>query len=92
MNAVHPRPEITQFNYHILPSVKRSLKIASLNINHLRAHIDELRIFLSENPVDILSINETKLDSSIKDGQVRVQGYKIKRRDRNSDGVGVFFM
>ena len=77
-----------QFNYTILPDVHRSFKIASVNSHSLLAHIDELRILLSDNPIDILAINETKLDSSVKDNQVRVKGYKIKRRDRLSDGGG----
>ena len=29
-------------------------------------HIDDLRIFLAYNPVDVLAINESKLDDSIK--------------------------
>ena len=33
--------------------------MASLNINGLLAHIDELRIFISNTKVDILCINET---------------------------------
>ena len=44
-----------------LPS-KRGLKLASLNINDLKAHIDELKIYLAGNEIDILAINETKLN------------------------------
>ncbi|CAH3179105.1 unnamed protein product [Porites lobata] len=39
--------------------------MASLNINSLLAHIDDLRIFVTDSKIDILAINETKLDSSI---------------------------
>ena len=39
--------------------------MANLNINSLLKHIDEIRISLTDNPFDILAINETKLDSSI---------------------------
>ena len=38
-------------------------------------HIDELRIALSNQCVDILAINETKLDGSICDNEVTVVGY-----------------
>ena len=44
----------------ILPP-KRGLKLASLNINKLTTHIDELRVLLANNDTDVLSINETKL-------------------------------
>ena len=44
----------------ILPT-KRGFKIAALTVNSLLAHIDEIRILLAENPLDILAINETKL-------------------------------
>ena len=51
------------YSYRILPT-KRGLKIAALNVNSLSAHIDEIRILLAENPLDILAINETKLNKS----------------------------
>ena len=38
-------------------------------------HIDELRIALSNQCVDILAINEIKLDGSICDNEVTVVGY-----------------
>ena len=43
----------------------KGLKIANLNVNSLLKHIDEIRLMLSDNPFDILAINESKLDSSI---------------------------
>jgi exonuclease III len=46
--------------------------MASLNINSLLAHIDEFRVFMNESDIDIISINETKLDSSIKDNEVYI--------------------
>ena len=36
--------------------------------------------------VDILAINETKLDGSICDNEVTVEGYSIIRRDRLANG------
>lgn len=74
-----------------LPS-KRGFKLASLNITSLIAHLDELRVLLDNNNIiDILSINETKLDESIKDSDVHIPGYEIVRRDRNRHGGGVCF-
>ena len=44
-------------SHEFLPS-KRGFKLASLIINSLSAHIDELRILLSDRPIDILAINK----------------------------------
>jgi exonuclease III len=38
---------------------------------------------------DVLTINETRLDSSIKDYEVGIVGYEIVRKDRNRNGGGV---
>ena len=47
----------------------RGIKLVSLNINSLTKHIDELRVFLDNNSVDLLSLCETKLDASITDNE-----------------------
>jgi len=60
--------------------------MASLNINSLLAHIDELRVFMSNSKIDILSINETKLDSTIDDSEVYLPGFEITRKDRKTNG------
>lgn len=39
-------------------SFGRGLVMASLNINSLLAHIDQLRVVMSNSEIDILSINE----------------------------------
>ena len=75
------------FSYHFLPR-KRGFKLAALNVNKLSTHIDELKILLGENPIDVLAINETKLDDSISDNEVYIPGYEIVRRDRTSNGGG----
>ena len=62
------------------------MAIACLNINSLIARIDELRIFISDAKIDILCVNETKLDPSINDREVYLAGYEIVRRDRNVNG------
>ncbi len=60
--------------------------MASLNINSLLLHIDELRVFMSSSKIDILMIDETKLDSTIHDNEVYITGFEIVRRDRNING------
>ena len=66
-------------------SFGRGLVMASLNINSLLAHIDELRVFMSNSKIDILSINETKLDSTIKDSEVYLPGFEINK-ERSQGG------
>ena len=68
------------------------LRIASLNINGLSTHVDELRVYLATNDIDILAINETKLDESIREGEVNICGYDSVRRDRKKGGLGVVLL
>ena len=64
----------------------RGFKMACLNITSLTKHIDELRAVLSNQCVDILAINETKLDDTISDNEITVDSYNIIRRDRTVNG------
>ena len=60
--------------------------IACLNINSLIAHIDELRIILDSIEIDILCINETKLDHTIGDHEVCLPAFDVVRGDRCEEG------
>ena len=61
--------------------------MACLNINSLVSHIDDLRVVMSQfKDIDILAINETKLDVTIKDGEVHLPGYDVVRKGRESNG------
>lgn len=69
--------------------------MASLNINSLIAHIEELRVFIDCTKIDILMINETKLDQHIKDNEIHLPGYELVRKDRiingrNGGGVCIY--
>ena len=65
--------------------------MAALNINGLSTHVDELRVYLATNDIDILAINGTKLDESIMEGEVNICGYDIVPPDRKRGGGGVCF-
>ena len=65
--------------------------MAYLSINSLTKHNDELRIPFFDYSIDIISINETKLDDTIKSCEVHIPGYAFIRRDRNRQGGGVGF-
>jgi hypothetical protein len=60
----------------------KGLVMASLNINSLLAHIDEFRVFTNESDIDSISINETKLDSSIKDNEVYIPAWLRNSKNR----------
>ena len=60
--------------------------MASLNITSLPRHVDELRVLLDKSPIDVLAINETRLDSSISDGEMHISNYVLVRRDRSLNG------
>ena len=60
-----------------------------MNIASLPAHIDELRFYMKSQLIDILAINETRLDESIIDREIGIPGYTLERKDRNRNGGGV---
>ena len=64
----------------------RGFKLASLNVGSLNKHIDEVKVLLFDISIDVLAINETRLDSTISDNEMHVPGYEIVRRDRNVNG------
>ena len=45
----------------------RGFKFACININSLYRHIDDIRYMLMTSPLEILAINESKLDDSFID-------------------------
>ena len=51
--------------------------VASLNVNSLLLHIDEIRATVKELGIHILAINETKLDGHIADELVDIDGFSI---------------
>ena len=53
---------------NILKNLK-GLKIASLNINSIIKHIDELQVLLESNPIDIQPIHESKIDDTVSDNE-----------------------
>ena len=65
--------------------------MASLNITSLTKHIDERRILLANHPLDVISINETRLDKGILNSEIYIPGNEIVRRDGNRNGGGVCF-
>ena len=64
--------------------------ISYLNINSLSNKIDALRQIWKTAPLEILCVDETKLDSSFPNFQFKIDGYIFPpyRRDRDNHGGG----
>ena len=52
-------------------------------------YLDELRLRMQSQTVDILALSETHLDSTFTDSAVSIEGYTLVRRDRCRSGGGV---
>ena len=74
-------------------NVLSGLKMCCLNINSLVKHFDELKVFIQSDTPHIFGINETKLDDTVTDEELKIENYHdIIRKDRNRHGGGVAFM
>ena len=54
--------------------------MAALNINSLLAHLDDLKFFVLDSKIDVLAINETKIDSSVNDNEIYLPGFEVVAR------------
>ena len=68
---------------------KRGLHLIHLNINSLLSKIDELREIAKKTRATVIGITESKLDGSVLDGEINIDGYELVRSDRNRHGGGV---
>ena len=53
-----------------------------MNVCSLLPKLKELRIFLKNTNIQVLSINESWLCEDIEDSEIAISGYTIFRRDR----------
>jgi exonuclease III len=65
------------------------MKLIHLNISTLLPNLSELTEIVTTINIDIVSLNETRLDGSITDSQLSIPGYVLLRKDRNRNGGGV---
>ncbi len=63
--------------------------IASLNVNGLRSHLDEVQLLINELGIHILALNEAKLDPLFPKEITSLSGYQQERFERNCNGGGV---
>ena len=67
----------------------KGFKLAHLNIASIPKHLDEVKVFMKDKPVDVLSVNETRLNDTINNDEIRIPGYVVFRKDRSRNGGGV---
>ena len=71
------------------PFKKRGLHFLHLNVNSLLPKVEELASIAEKTKAAVISITESKLDSSVSNNKVEISGYTILRSDRNRKGGGV---
>ena len=69
----------------------QGLHFCHLNVNSSLSKVDELRDITNYIKPTILRITESKLDSSVTNAEVNINGCSIIRNDRNGNGGGVAF-
>lgn len=68
---------------------KKHLHFGQANINSLRNKTHEVKALLVDSGIHFLGITETKLDDSVLDGSLAIEGYQLIIRNRNGQGGGV---
>ena len=74
---------------HLKPLKLKGFTIPHLNIRSLVKNIDQFRLYLHKQQFDVICINETRLDATVPNHEVGINGYEIVRKDRNRNGGGV---
>ena len=67
----------------------KGIKFVHLNIVSLLKYHEEIKQIMFENEIQVLALNETRLDSSIADSEMYIPHYSLLRKDRDRNGGGV---
>ena len=59
------------------------------NIVSLPAKIDELKYSMSNNLIDLIAFNETRLDPNITNNMIHLNDHDLIRKNRSRNGGGV---
>ena len=84
---------LTNYDMNMLMKTRKTYEknpiIGYLNINSLRTKILSLKEILHKAPINIICIDETKLDEAFPDAQFMIENYQFPLlRDRNNKGGG----
>ena len=72
------------------PFKKRGLHFLHININSILSKIEELRHIAKLSNASVIGVSESKLDDSVFDNEVSIEGYKLWRADRTRNGVACY--
>jgi hypothetical protein len=61
--------------------------MAFSNIVSLTKRFDEINFTMSNKLLDIMSFSETRLNPTISDSMIHIDGYDIIRKDRSRNGA-----
>ncbi len=67
--------------------LQKGIAIASLNVNGLRSHLDEVQLLVHDLGIHILALNETKFDPNYPKEFTAISGYQQERQERTFDTV-----
>ncbi len=83
-------------NVHLEPPDQRGLSFAHLNINDLTdaGHLDELRVFMTEKPYDVIGITESKLTDETPQKDYELDGYEclVKHHSHKEGGGDLLYV
>lgn len=88
-NNMGPLISSSSYINSTLRSFSNQLKVSHLNCRSITPKLDELKLILKNNPLDIFSVSETWLSNVVSDRAVAMPGFKLCRNDRSSRGGGV---
>lgn len=63
-----------------------------MNVCGLFSKLDQIKIILRKGSFDVFAVTCSKIDNSISDSELSINGYRLVRpgRDRRSGGIAVF--
>ena len=62
------------------------LHVIHLNINSVLSKINQLRVITKKSKAAVIGVTESKLDATVLDGELNINGYEVIRSDRNRHG------
>ena len=65
---------------------RKGLAFASLNVNSLLLHKDEIKNVVKEKSLHVLALNETRLDDKLAGDLLQLDGYTLYREDQTRNG------
>ena len=66
-----------------------SVSICHLNVHYLYSKLDEIKILLHEQNIDILCLCETLFNQEFCDDELKINAYDFIRKDRQTHGGGL---